>query len=64
MNIERIIAIFGLTFCTTLIATGFDSYVSIINAVLVSGIAMFTEIKTESEPMANFQKIINKALIV
>lgn len=64
MNIERIISIFGLTLCTTLIATGFDSYVSIINAVLISGVACFTEIKTESYEINSLQKIINKALIV
>jgi len=64
MNIERIISVFGLTFCTTLIATGFDGSVSIINAVLVSGVALFTEIKTESELITHVQRKINIALII
>jgi len=63
-NWNRIIAIGGLTLCTTLVATGFNSYQSIINAVLVGGIALFTELKLESEPLTKVQRITSQALIL
>lgn len=63
-NWNRIIAIGGLTLCTTLVATGFNSYQSVINAVLVGGIALFTELKLESEVITKVQKKLIVALIV
>lgn len=64
VNWNRIIAIGGLTLCTTLVATGFNSYQSVINAVLVGGIALFTELKYESEPITKLQRKLNVALVV
>jgi hypothetical protein len=63
-NWNRIIAVGGLTLCTTLVATGFNSYQSVINAVLVGGIALFTEMKFESEPLAKLQRKVSVALII
>lgn len=63
-KIIRITSIAGLTFCTTLIATGFDSYTSIINAILLSGIALFTELKLESESLKTMQKIASMGLLL
>lgn len=64
INWNRIIAIGGLTLCTTLVATGFNSYQSVINAVLVGGIALFTELKYQSEPITKIQRKLSVALIV
>jgi len=64
MNVWRVVAIGGLTFCTTLISTGFDAPSSIINAVLVSGIALFTEMKLESENFTAIQKKISVGLVL
>jgi hypothetical protein len=63
-NWNRIIAIGGLTLCTTLVSTGFNSYQSIINAILVGGIALFTELKIESEPLIKIQRTVSQALIL
>lgn len=63
-NWNRIIAIGGLTLCTTLVATGFNSYQSVINAVLVGGIALFTELKLESEPLTKIQRKLSVALVI
>lgn len=64
INWERIIAIGGLTLCTTLVATGFETSQSIINAVLIAGVALFTEMKTESEPIIKVQRALATGLIL
>lgn len=64
INWNRIIAIGGLTFCTTLVATGFDTTGAIINALLTSGIATFTELKIESEPIDKVRSTLEAGLIL
>lgn len=64
MNITRLIAIGGLTFCTTLLSTGFDTTSAFVNAVLITGIAVFTEMKTESEPIIKVQDTLKVGLIL
>ena len=66
MNWERITAIGGLTFCTTMLGFGVVSGVSpsialgsVVSALLTSGVAIFTEMKAESE----LSKVINSGLI-
>lgn len=64
MNYQRIIAIAGLTFCTTLIATGFNTQSAIINAILTTGVAAFTEMKSESEPIKKVIRALANALVI
>lgn len=64
MNWGRIISIGGLTFCTTLVATGFQAEASILNAALLAFIALFTEVKIESEPITKVQKKLMTAMIL
>jgi hypothetical protein len=64
INWGRIIAVAGLTFCTTLVSTGYQTMPAIINAGLISGIALFTELKFESEGMEKIQRAINKAVVL
>jgi hypothetical protein len=64
INWNRIIAIGGLTLCTTLVATGLNSSQSVINAVLVGGIALFTELKLQSDPLTKIQRKLSVALII
>lgn len=64
INWNRIISIGGLTLCTTFVATGFNTPEAIINAVLVGGIAFFTEMKIESEPVIKIQRLTSQALIL
>jgi len=64
INWERIIAIGGLTLCTTLVATGCETTTSIINAALVAGVALFTELKFESEPIIKAQRALSASLII
>lgn len=67
MNWNRISAIGGLTFCTTMLGFGVVSGVTpsitmgaVVSAILTSGVAIFTEMKAESE----LSNIINSGLIV
>lgn len=64
VNWKRIAAVGGLTFCTTLVSTGYSTTPAIINAALVAGIALFTELKFESEGMGKIQRVINKAVVL
>jgi hypothetical protein len=64
INWERIIAVGGLTFCTTLVATGFETTQALINAGLIAGIALFTELKFESEPITKVQRVLHTSLII
>jgi hypothetical protein len=65
MDIKRICAIFVLTLCTTLLATGFNTTSAIINAVLMAGIASSSEIlKNDGEPLKKFALMIDRALIL
>jgi len=64
INWTRIISIGGLTLCTTLAATGFETTSSLINAALVAGIALFSELKFESEPVLKVQRALNTALVI
>lgn len=68
INWNRIAANAGLAFFTTLAATlltGDANYlVSIINAVIMSGVAFFTELKTESEEIGKIQHNVSAVLIL
>jgi len=69
MDKERIIGIIILTFCTTLVATGFEAMPSIINAVLMAGIAVGNELlkeerKVPSKAKLTLIKTLDKALIL
>lgn len=63
VNWKRIIAVGGLTFCTTLVSTGYSTTSAIINAALISGVALFTELKFESEGLEKIQRVVNKAVV-
>ena len=64
VNWNRIISIAGLTLCTTLIATGFNTIPSIVNALLIAGVATFTELKIESDTGQALQNLFNKGLVI
>lgn len=64
INWNKIWANAGLAFCTTLIATGYNTHASIINAGLLAAIALFTELKFESEPISKVQRALQLGLIV
>jgi len=66
INWNKIIANAGLAFCTTLIATGFNGYASVINAALIAGIALFSEMKDESEPIGitKVKAVLSKGLVL
>lgn len=64
LNWNRIIAIGGLTFCTTLVSTGYQTVPAVINAGLIAGIALFTELKFESEGITKVQAIMSKGLVL
>lgn len=64
VNWKRIIAVGGLTFCTTLVSTGYDTIPAVINAGLISGIALFTELKFESEGVGKIQTALSKAVVL
>lgn len=72
MDYTRIIAIFILTFCTTILATGFDTTSAVINGVLMAGIAASSELIKDCDKKGKsychhgliFQKVIDKALIL
>jgi len=64
INWHRIIAIGGLTLCTTLVATDFNTYSAVVNAILTAGIATFTELKIESEPVEKVRRLFEAGLIV
>lgn len=64
VNWNRIIATFGLTFCTTLVATGGQTLSAVVNALLISGVATFTELKTESPPLMKAQSFLNAGLVI
>lgn len=64
MNWGRIISVAGLTFCTTLVATGFQAEAALLNAALLAFISLFTEIKTESEPIKKIQRKLTAAIIL
>ena len=61
INWYRIIANGGLAFCTTLVATGINAEAAVINAALIAGVALFTEMKTETEPKTRVAVAVNKA---
>jgi len=60
----RIIAVTGLTLFSTLVATGFDTMPSIINAILIAGVTTFTELKIESDTGQALQNLFNKGLVI
>jgi hypothetical protein len=69
MDNERILGIILLTFCTTLVATGFSAIPSIINALLMAGIAVGNELikdkgKVRSYHQLKLINLIDKALII
>lgn len=64
INWNRIIGVAGLTLCTTFLATGYETIPSIINACLIAGVALFTELKFESEPVNKALKVINRTVIL
>lgn len=66
INFNKIIANAGLVFCTTLLATGLNAEYALINASLMAGVALFTELKTESElpPIKKIKRILAQALIL
>lgn len=59
VNWTRVIANAGLAFATTLVATGFQAEASLLNAVLIGMVALFTEMKLETEPPA-----VSKARVI
>lgn len=64
INWGRIVSIAGLTFCTTILATGVNVEGALINAILLTGIALFTEMKFETEGLTKIQRVVNKGLIL
>ena len=64
INWTRIVAVAGLSFCTTAAATGLNTYSAIISACLAGLVALFSELKTESEPIIKIQKAVSNALII
>jgi len=66
INWNKVIANAGLAFCTTFLATGFNGYASVLNAALIAGIALFSEMKEESEPkgITKMKAILSKGLVL
>lgn len=61
INWYRIFANAGLAFATTLVATGVNAESAVINALLIGLIALFTEVKTETEPKTPIKRAVFKA---
>jgi hypothetical protein len=64
INWSKVIANAGLAFCTTLLATGLNAEFAVINAALIAGVALFTELKTENEPITKAKRILAQGLIL
>ena len=64
INWTRIVSIAGITFCSTLLATGWNAEGAAINAILLSLLSLFTEMKIESEPMQKVQRLLKQGLIL
>lgn len=68
INWNKISANAGLAFFTTLAATlltGDANYlISILNALIISGVAFCTELKTESEEIDRIQKRVATAVFI
>jgi len=64
INWTRIISIAGITFTSTLIATGFETQQAFVNALLLSLLALFTEMKIENEGVIKVQRAISCGLIL
>lgn len=66
MDYNRIIAIGGLTFCTTMLSTGLTNpEASLLNAALMAGVALFTEMKIETEGTTkHVQKVLKAGLVL
>lgn len=62
LNWSKIIAVGGLAFCTTLVASGFNTHTAVANAILTGLIALFTEMKIESEGKLGKIKAVQGAL--
>jgi len=63
INWNRIIANGGLAFCTTLLATGLNTEFALVNAGLIAGVALFTELKSESEPIEKVKRVLSLGLV-
>ncbi len=63
VNWNKVIANAGLAFCTTLLATGLNAQFAIVNATLIAGVALFTEIKSESEPINKVKRALSVGLV-
>lgn len=60
----RLFSIFMLAFLTTLAATGFNTTSAIINAILLGGIALFTELRFKDEGIKKVQIMLSEALFL
>ena len=63
INWNRVLANGGLAFCTTLLATGINVEFAVVNAALIAGVALFTELKSESEPINKVKSALSVGLI-
>ena len=63
INWNRVIANGGLAFCTTLLATGLNAEFALVNAGLIAGVALFTELKSESEPINKVKRALSVGLV-
>lgn len=61
INYPRIAANAGLAFCTTLLATGLNAESALLNAGLIGAVALFTELKSETEPKTPIKRAVSKA---
>jgi hypothetical protein len=64
INWTRIFAVAGVTLTSTLIATGLQVESAIANALLLAGLALFTELKLESEPLTKVQAKLSMGVIL